>query len=290
MKKLKTERETSSYSLNKKSEALCASLRLMGRALVMYSGGVDSALVAYLAHSALGADSAAITVDSPLTTSSDRRDAPEIAEIIGIKHYYIKANELTNADFVQNGPRRCYHCKKLRLRFVVDWAQQHGYEHILDGSNADDQGDYRPGFDALRECAAVKSPLLEFGFTKSDVRALLREAGFDVWQKPSGACLASRIASGLPIDIESLSKIDRAESYIKELLPPHSQLRVRHHGDIARIETELNCSKTLLAAAEKVCEVLRTIGYRYVTLDLAGYSVGSCTEGVYNSRRRDKDE
>lgn len=267
-------------TLEDRSEALCASLRCMGKVLVMFSGGVDSALLAHLAHSVLGENTEAITVDSLLTTSQDRCDAPEVAKSIGINHSYIKVDELSNPDFVLNDPMRCYYCKKMRLRMVIQWAHLHGYDHILDGSNADDLNDYRPGFEAIKECSAVHSPLLDFGFTKNDVRELSKRVGLSTWKKPSGACLASRIASNMHIDITSLSMVDAAESYIADLLPLGAQLRVRHHGDIARIEADPLCSKILLSAAEKVCEVLRTIGYRYVTLDLRGYVMGSCNDGV----------
>lgn len=262
--------------LKEKTEALLASLGNMKHAVVAYSGGVDSTLLAAAAHRALSGRSIAVTVRSPLSTSADRQSVERMMREIGIRHIYLDLDELSDGQFTANDPRKCYYCKKMRFGKLDEWASRNGYEAILDGSNLDDLSDYRPGFDAMKEFGAVQSPLLACGFTKNDVRELSKEWGLETWRKPAGACLASRIALRIPIDRNNLEMVDRAESFLTDMLPPHSQLRVRHYGEIAKIETDEMGMKILCARAGEVNRTLRTIGYRYVTLDLGGYAMGSC--------------
>lgn len=262
-------------SLREKGEALCAMIAGLGDALVAFSGGADSTLLAAAAQRVLGGSAAAVTVRSPLSTRLDRADAERMAREIGIRHFYLDLNELTDPDFAANDPRKCYYCKKLRLSMVVAFANANGYGHVLDGSNADDLDDYRPGMEAMREYDAVSSPLLACGFSKADVRALSRAWKLATWSKPAAACLASRVAPPLPIERKTLESIDEAENFLLGILPPDSQLRVRHHGEIARIEADPVALKVLMARSREVVTVLRTIGYRYVTLDLGGYATGS---------------
>jgi len=262
-------------TLQKKEDALVSLISGMGNALVAFSGGCDSSLLAAAAYRALVDAAAAVTVRSPLTPEPDRIDAEQVARGIGIKHFCIDVDELTEPDFIAGGPRRCYYCKKLRLRVIADFAARNGYTRVLDGSNADDLLDYRPGMDAMKEFPIVSSPLLECGFTKDDVRALSREWGLSTWNKPAAACLASRVAPPNRIEKRALEQIDEAESFLRGILPPNSQVRVRHHGELARIEAESVGFKVLIARSREVVAALRTIGFRYVTLDLGGYEMGS---------------
>lgn len=262
-------------SLQDKTEALLALIGRMGNALVAFSGGVDSTLLAAATYRALDDGAAAVTVRSPLSTRCDRTDAERMAREIGIRHYYLDVDELACPDFVANDPRKCYYCKRLRFSRVAKFADESGYGHILDGSNVDDLADYRPGMEAVRELPAVSSPLLDCGFSKADVRALSKVWNLATWSKPAAACLASRVASPFPIEKRVLESIDEAESFLLRILPPDSQVRVRHHGEIARIEADPVAFTILTTRSQEVVTALRTIGYRYVTLDLGGYAMGS---------------
>lgn len=266
---------SSNKTLQEKTEELGGLLARMKNTLVAFSGGCDSALLAAAAYRAHGDSAAAITVRSPLSTRLDRTDAERMAREIGIRHFYIDIDELTEPDFTANGHRKCYYCKKLRFGKISAFAGENGYENVLDGTNADDLSDYRPGMEAMKEFAGVSSPLLACGFSKADVRALSREWGLGTWSKPAAACLASRVASPQPIERRTLVMIDEAESCLLGLLPPDSQVRVRHHDEIARIEADTVSARILASRSQEVVASLRTIGYRYVTLDLDGYTMGS---------------
>lgn len=267
-------------ALQKKTEELGVLLAGMKNALVAFSGGCDSTLLAAAAHRAHGDAAAAITVRSPLSTHRDRADAERMAREIGIRHFYLDVNELDEPDFTANDLRKCYYCKKLRFGKISAFAKGKGYENVLDGTNIDDLHDYRPGMEAMKEFTGISSPLLECGFSKADVRALSKEWGLATWSKPAAACLASRVASPLPIEVRTLTMIDDAEGFLLGILPPESQVRVRHHDEIARIEADAVALKVLTARSQEVVTALRTIGYRYVTLDLDGYSMGSLNPQV----------
>lgn len=262
-------------ALREKTEALCAMIGRLENALVAYSGGVDSTLLAAAAHRVLGDAAGAVTVRSPLSAKLDRADAKRMARKLGIRHFYLDVDELNDHNFTVNGPRRCYYCKRLRFSKIAEFAGANGFVHVLDGSNADDLNDYRPGMDAMREYDVVSSPLLECGFSKADVRALSREWELETWSKPAAACLATRVAPPLPIDKRTLESIDEAEGFLLTILPPDSQLRVRHHGEIARIEADPAALRILAEKPQAVVQALKIIGYRYVTLDLGGYAMGS---------------
>ncbi len=255
-------------------------LEAMGEVAVMLSGGVDSALLAALAHEALGRHAVAVTIESPLLSADERADAGRLAAQVGIRHKVLPMDELEDAGFVANPRDRCHLCKRMRLEAVVRWAAERGVPWVLDGANADDRGDYRPGMKALMEFGSVRSPLLEAGMTKAEVRAAARAMGLFTWNKPARACLASRIPYGEPVTAEALRRVEAAERFLAGILPPAAQFRVRAHGDLARVEAECRDLPRVLARREAVAEGLRAVGFRYVTLDLVGYRVGSLNEAL----------
>lgn len=262
-------------------------LEAMGDVAVMLSGGVDSALLAALAHEALGRHAVAVTIESPLLSADERADARRLAAQVGIRHEVLPMDELEDAGFVANPRDRCYLCKRIRLEAVVRWAAERGIPWVLDGANADDRGDYRPGMKALMEFGSVRSPLLEAGMTKAEVRAAARTMGLFTWNKPARACLASRIPYGEPVTAEALRRVEAAERFLADLLPPAAQFRVRAHGDLARVEAECRDLPRVLARREAVAEGLRAAGFRYVTLDLVGYRVGSLNEVLDQGAAKD---
>ncbi len=262
-------------------------LEAMGEVAVMLSGGVDSALLAALAHEALGRHAMAVTIESPLLSADERADAGRLAAQVGIRHEVLPMDELEDAGFVANPRDRCYLCKRMRLEAVVRWAAERGIPWVLDGSNADDRGDYRPGMKALAEFSSVRSPLLEAGMTKAEVRAAARAMGLFTWNKPARACLASRIPYGEPVTAEALRRVEAAERFLAGILPPAAQFRVRAHGDLARVEAECRDLPRVLARREAVTEALRAAGFRYVTLDLAGYRMGSLNEALDQGTAKD---
>ena len=254
----------------------------MPSAIIAFSGGVDSAFLASVAHEVLGPRALAVTGFSPSLPGGELDDARRLARLIGIDHELIATHEMDDSSYVKNGPDRCFHCKDDLYGRLAAMATERGYAFVLDGCNVDDTGDYRPG----RQAAArhgVRSPLLEAGLTKDDIRALSRQRGLPTWDKPAMACLASRLPYGTPVTVESLGRIAQAEEYLRSL--GIRQVRVRHHvlpgGDtVARIETDSVGMQTLLTFHREVTERLKTLGYLYVTLDLAGYRTGSLNEGL----------
>lgn len=259
----------------------------MPSAIVAFSGGVDSAFLASVTREVLGRRSLAITGVSPSVPEREVREARELARRIGIPHEVIETPEMDNPEYVRNGPDRCYHCKDGLYGLLGRIARQRGYAWVLDGCNLDDAGDYRPGRRAA-EKHNVRSPLLEAGLTKSEIRELSRQRDLPTWDKPAMACLASRIPYGTPVTVESLDRIGRAEEYLRSL--GVRQVRVRHHvlpaGDaVARIEVDDDGAGVVMSRRREVAERLKEIGYLYVTLDLAGYRTGSLNEALRRSTR-----
>jgi uncharacterized protein len=263
--------------LDQKLAALRARLRDLGSVLVCYSGGVDSAFVLAVAHEVLGRSAIGMTTVSPSLAPAERADAERVAQQIGADHRFVESHEIDDPSYQANGPDRCYHCKSELYRIAAKKKVEWGLGAILNGTNVDDLGDYRPGLDAARE-AGVVSPLVELGFTKADVRAGSAAVGLPIWDKPAAACLSSRIPYGTSVTEERLARIGGFEAAIKAL--GFRQVRVRYHDDLARIELEL---ADLARAAEPatrdaLVRAGKEHGFKYVTLDLGGYRQGSHNE------------
>lgn len=266
----------------KRYEKLRTILNEMGSVVIGFSGGVDSTFLSYTAHDVLGDKALAVTAVSPTLPESEEQDARDMAADIGIRHLVVHSTEFSDPEFVKNPKNRCYICKKIRFTALVDLAKQEGYHWVVDGGNVDDLGDFRPGMKALEEMAdAVRSPMIEAGITKADIRALSRELGLKTWDKQSAACLASRIPYGVELTPQRLSMIDKAEQYIAPYIK--GSLRVRYHGDVARIEVGEEEIPAILAHRKDIVQALRQCGFTYVSLDLGGYEMGSLNEVIETS-------
>ena len=257
-----------------KKEKLSRRLRAYGSLLVAFSGGVDSSFLLAVAHEALGDKVLAVTAGSAIHPPHETEFAARFAQERGIRHLTLASEEMNLPDFRANPPQRCYFCKKALLRQLKQIASEQGLIHLAHGANADDAFDFRPGARAALEEGAV-APLADVGLTKQEIRFLARDLGLPNWDKPSGACLASRIPYHEPIIAEKLLMIYKAENALSEL--GIAQCRVRHHGSMARIEVlETDFPKIMpIDLRNRVVEKFRQIGYQYVTLDLAGYVSGS---------------
>lgn len=275
---------------DKKTEGLLAILTELEQAVVAFSGGVDSTLLAAAAFRALGENAVAVTVVSPTLPARERADAEASGEKIGIRHFQLPLSELDDPAFVANDSERCYYCKKFRFEALLAWAKERNIPWVLDGSNRDDLRDYRPGMRAIADLKGVRSPLLEAGFTKRDIRSLSKEWGLSSWEKPASACLASRIAYGIPLTEKALKQVELGEEILRSFCPANTQLRLRHHGFLARIEAPSEMLPMLAAPerAERIGEALAALGFSFSTLDLAGYRMGSMNELIADSAATEK--
>ncbi|MDA8122487.1 MAG: ATP-dependent sacrificial sulfur transferase LarE [Deltaproteobacteria bacterium] len=264
--------------LAEKWEALLASLRGMGPSVIAYSGGVDSTFLLHAARVALGENVLAVTATSPTYPRSERDEAERIAREWGVRHRFIESNELLIPGFSSNPPDRCYHCKKELFGRIEAIAREEGYAAVCDGSNADDLNDYRPGRRAAKELG-VRSPLLENGIAKEEIRALSRRFGLPTAEKGAFACLSSRFPYGTEITAEALSRVEACEEILRGF--GFRQFRVRVHGGVARIEVGREEIPRLFEAgvSEAVHEGFRRNGFLYVSVDLNGYRTGSMNEG-----------
>ncbi len=263
--------------LQAKENRLVELLRDMERVIVAYSGGTDSAYLAWAAKQALGDDAIAITADSASIPASHKRDAEAFVQQFGIRHEYVETHEFDNPDYVKNDLNRCFHCKDELFTVLEKIGRERGYSNIVYGVNKDDLGDYRPGQRAAK-LHEVKAPLVEAGLTKQEIRELSRRAGLPTWDRPAAACLSSRIPYGTPVTIENIKTVEVGEEEVKAL--GFRQFRTRFHGELVRIEIapeELPRALNLEIAG-KLTAIFKRLGYKYVTLDLEGYRQGSLNE------------
>jgi uncharacterized protein len=266
-------------ALLKRERALTDRLRALPSLVVAYSGGVDSAYLAWAANRLLGDRALAVTADSPSYPAHHRRMALTVAREFGLHHEIIHTHELDRAEYRANRPDRCFHCKHELYTALSDLAQRRGYVAVADGSNADDRGDYRPGRTAARQFGVI-SPLDEAGLTKGDIRRLSHHAGLPTWDEPASACLSSRVPYFSEVTEAKLRVIEQAEDAIRAL--GFRVLRVRHHGEVARVELGREEMSRAIEPeiATAIDDALRALGFRYVTLDLKGYRLGSLNEGL----------
>lgn len=257
-----------------KHDVLIETLQGYREVVVAFSGGVDSTFLAAMAFEALGPHAVAITGLSPSVAVSEREEAEALAAQIGIRHECVETHEMDNPEYVANSPMRCFHCKDELYGVLGAIAARADGAVVVDGTNADDVGDWRPGRQAA-ELHGVRSPLLDLGWTKAEIRGASHDLGLPTWDKPAMACLASRIPHGNAVTVEALDQVGAAEAMLRSL--GVRQLRVRHHGDVARIETDEAGMAIVFATQnrERVVERLRNLGFKHVALDLAGYRQGS---------------
>ncbi len=258
--------------LEDKRRTLEAKLRECGRLLVAYSGGTDSAYLAYEAHRVLGPEMLAVMADSPSLARSQYADALAFAEERGIPLRVVETAELNDPEYARNTADRCFPCKDELFTVMERLREREGFTAVAYGMNQDDRGDFRPGQRAAQEHGVV-APLVEAGLTKAEIRELAREAGLRIWDKPASACLSSRIEYGRPVTREALGQVEEAEELLRSL--GFRIFRVRHHGEIARIEVAREEMPALFAQLDRVNRGLKELGFKFVTVDLEGYRSGS---------------
>jgi len=266
-------------ALQNKESLLMDILGEMDSCLIAFSGGVDSSYLALVAHQELGAQALAVTAESPSYPACQKEMAIEIVERYGIRHEFIRSEELEDSNYAENPLNRCYFCKHELYTKLRAMAAHRGFLCVIDGNNVDDTGDYRPGREAADQLA-VRSPLIEAGLTKSEIRALSKERGLPSWDQPASACLSSRIPYGSPVTKEKLRMIEDGEAILRSL--GFQQSRVRHHDEIVRIEISRQELENALRldVFEVLADRFKAIGFRFVTLDVEGYRTGRLNEGM----------
>jgi pyridinium-3,5-biscarboxylic acid mononucleotide sulfurtransferase len=260
--------------LSVKLDRLEDSLRSLGRTLVAYSGGVDSAYLTWVAHQVLGPDMLAVIADSPSLARTQLQDALSFAQEHGIPVETIQTAEMERPEYLRNDQQRCFHCKDELFQVMEGFAGKRGFHSIAYGVNVDDQSDFRPGQTAARQ-HHVAAPLLNAGLTKAEIRELARQAGLRIWEKPASACLSSRIEYGRPVTLEALTAVERGEEALHQL--GFRQVRVRHHGEIARLEIARDEMQRALTPEmfSEFTRIFKALGFTYVTLDTEGFRSGS---------------
>ena len=267
--------------LNKRVD-LVDILSKMDRVIIAYSGGVDSAFLAAVANEVLGNNALSVTAVSPSLAPSELEEAESLAQDLGLNYRTINTNEIDREDYSANNPDRCFFCKDELYSHLIKFCGEENYSFVVNGTNVDDLGDYRPGLDAATQYG-VRSPLVEANLEKKDIRVLSREMGLPTWDKPAQACLSSRIPYGTMVTVEALTTIAKAEKYLRT--KGFKQLRVRHHESIARIEISADDFDVLTSEPlrTEVPSYFKSLGYSYVTLDLEGFRSGSLNE-ILNSK------
>lgn len=273
-------------SINKKLESLKHFIHEKGKdgVVIAFSGGLDSSVLAYICHSILDEKSVAVTSDSPIFSSEEIKEAKRLASKIGIKHIIIHTREFLKEEFVRNYEDRCYFCKGLLLDELIKLAEELGFKYVFEGTNLSDLKGHRPGFKAVKERKPkVISPWVELGFSKDEIRRIALNLGLSIWNKPPLACLASRIPYGERITVERLKRIEKAERIVRRLSGVQ-QVRVRDHNGLARIEVGKDEINLLLKEnlIEKIVLDLKKLGFKYITVDLEGYSAGSMLRMLKN--------
>ena len=269
--------QTSDKTLLQKRSDLVNILEQMRSVIVAYSGGVDSAFLAAVANETLGRKALSVTAVSPSLAPSELEEATDLANRIGLNFMTIETNEIDRPDYQANNPDRCFFCKDELYTHLVRFAEEESFDSIVNGTNVDDLGDYRPGIEAAKQYG-VRSPLVEAELTKDDIRALSRDMDLPTWDKPAQACLSSRIPYGTTVTVEALTKIAKAEQFLRS--KGFKQLRVRHHETIARIEIEPSDFSAITSEPlrSEINQEFKNIGYSYITLDLDGFRSGSLNE------------